>query len=63
MAKEMGSLQKNHVYRLVQWPKGKKVVKSKCMLRVKKNANGTVERFKARIVAKGFSQVEGVDYD
>ena len=33
------------------------------MLRVKTNEKGEIEKYKARVVAKGFSQVEGVDYD
>ena len=39
------------------------MVKSKWLLRVKANERGEVEKYKARVVAKGFSQVEGVDYD
>ena len=33
------------------------------MFKVKRNSDGSVERFKARIVAKGYSQVKGLDYD
>ena len=44
-------------------PKGKKVVKSKWVLRVKINKKGEVEEYKGRVVAKGYSQEEGVDYD
>ena len=63
MASEMDSLRENGVYELVDRPSGKKVVKSKWVLRVKTNELGEVEKYKARVVAKGFSQVEGVDYD
>ena len=63
MNSEMASLRKNGVYELVDRPKGKKVVKSKWVFRVKTNEKGEVEKYKARVVAKGFSQVEGVDYD
>ena len=41
---------------------GKKVVKSKRILRVKTTAKGEIEEYKARVVAKGYGQVEGVDY-
>ena len=32
------------------------------MFKVKRNADGSVERFKARLVAQGYSQSQGVDY-
>ena len=41
---------------------GKKVVKSKWVCRKKLNPDGTVDKYKARCVAKGFTQREGVDY-
>lgn len=59
----MNSLRENGVYKLVDRPKGKKVVKSKWVMRVKTDASGHVEKYKARAVAEGYSQVEGVDYD
>ena len=63
MRSEMDSLKENGVYELVDRPKGKKVVKSKWVLRVKTNEKGEIEKYKGRVVAKGYSQVEGVDYD
>ena len=63
MDSEMASLRENGVYELVDKPKDKKVVKSKWVFRVKTNEKGEVEKYKARVVAKGYSQVEGVDYD
>ena len=63
MDSEMASLRENGVYELVDRPKGKKVVKSKWVFRVKTNEKGEIEKYKARVVAKGYSQVEGVDYD
>ena len=63
MESEMRSLKENGVFELVDRPEGKKVVKSKWVLRVKTNEKGEIEKYKARVVAKGFSQVEGVDYD
>ena len=63
MASEMQSLKENGVYELVEIPKGKKVVKSKWVFKVKTDSEGNVDKLKARVVAKGYSQVEGVDYD
>ena len=63
MNSEMLSLQENGVYEIVDVPTCKKVVKSKWVLRIKTNERGEIEKYKARVVAKGFSQVEGVDYD
>ena len=63
MNREMEILRENGVYELVDRPKGKKMVKSKWVLRVKTNEKGEIEKHKARVVAKGYSQVEGVDYD
>lgn len=64
MDSEMESLRENGVYTLVDRPKGKKIVKSKYVLRVNPNAAMEVENFKALVVvAKGYSQVEGIDYD
>ena len=42
---------------------GKKVVGSKWIYKVKHAADGSVEKYKARFVAKGFSQKEGIDYE
>ena len=63
MNSKMESLREINVYELVDRPAGKKVVQSKWVLRVKTDAKGKTEKYKARVVAKGYSQVEGVDYD
>jgi len=44
-------------------PIGRKLVSSHRVFKIKRNADRSVERFKTRIVAKGYSQVEGLDYD
>ena len=59
---EYDSLLSNHTWDLVSLPAGKNVVGSRWVFKVKRNADGTVERFKARLVAQGYSQSQGVDY-
>ena len=63
MEKEMKSLSVNKVWDLVSLPKGKKVIGSKWVFKTKRNVDGNVERYKARLVAQGFSQKYGQDYD
>jgi transposase InsO family protein len=52
----------NGTWTIVKLPDGKLVILSKWVYRIKHNADGSIERFKARIVAKGFSQRPGIDY-
>ena len=60
---EMDSLLKHNVFNLVELPNGRKAIGSKWVFRVKHNADGSVERRKARLVAQGYSQKHDVDYD
>ena len=63
MKKEVDSLHDNSVWELVELPADRKAVGSKWVFKMKTNADGSIERFKARLVAQGFSQQEGLDYD
>ena len=63
MKVEIDSLHNNHVWELVELPVGRKPVGSKWVFKVKTNADGSIERCKARLVAQGYSQKEGLDYD
>ena len=51
------------VYEIVPCPKGRKVVRSRWVFRIKRGPDGTVQKYKARVVAQGYTQIEGVDYD
>ena len=62
MQEEMESLQKNHTYDLVELPKGKKALKNKWVFKIKKDGSGTIIKYKARMVVKGFLQKKGVDF-
>lgn len=59
---EYQSYNDNNTYVTVDRPLDKNVVKSKWVLKVKRDEKGNVDRYKARIVAKGFSQQKGIDY-
>ena len=50
-------------WELVPPPKDKNIVSSRWVLKVKRDENGAVDRFKARLVAQGYSQMKGIDYD
>ncbi|KAK1626254.1 hypothetical protein QYE76_000569 [Lolium multiflorum] len=56
MEEEFQALQKNNTWRLVPPVSGVNVIDSKWVFKVKKHADGSIERYKARLVAKGFKQ-------
>ena len=60
---EYRSLMMNDTWDLVPLSKGRKLVRSKWVYRTKYASDGSVERLKARLISKGFSQVEGIDYN
>jgi len=59
---ELHSLEANKTWTTVERPKDANVVSLKWVLRIKKNAAGEIEKYKARLVACGFTQIHGVDY-
>ncbi|GKV40339.1 hypothetical protein SLEP1_g47998 [Rubroshorea leprosula] len=63
MDEEIKAIQKNGTWELVTLPKGQKAIGVKWVYKVKKNAQGKVEKYKARLVAKGYIQEYGIDYD
>ena len=63
MVEEYKSIMKNDVWKVVPRPKGKSVVTSRWLYKIKHVADGSVEKYRARFVARGFTQKEGIDYD
>jgi hypothetical protein len=63
MEKEHQSIIKNEVWEIVPRPKEKSVVTSKWVYKIKHAADESVDKYKARFMARGFSQKEGEDYD
>ena len=63
MKSEIDSLYENETWTLEQLPAGRNAIPCKWVYKVKHNADGSVNRFKARLVIKGYSQRKGVDYD
>jgi hypothetical protein len=62
VVEEMESLYKNETWDLVKLPSGRHLIHIKWLFKKKMNVVGQVKNFKARLVVKGCSQVEGVDF-
>jgi hypothetical protein len=62
MNEKYHSLIVNNTWNLVPLPKGRKIVRCKWVYRTKYAPDGSINRHKTQLVAKGFYQVEGVDY-
>ena len=60
--KELNSLKESSTWELVKHPPDTNVVDSKWVLQIKKNSAGEIEKYKVRLVAKGFTQIYGLDY-
>ncbi|GJY83844.1 ribonuclease H-like domain-containing protein [Tanacetum coccineum] len=63
MNKEMAALLRNDTWEIVDLPKGRKAIGSKWIWKLKFKSSGEIERYKARLVAQGFGQKEGIDYE
>ena len=62
METEMQAIRENNTWELVDLPHDSKPIYSKWVFKLKRDSEGKVNTFKARLVARGFSQVQGVDY-
>ena len=59
---ELKRLADAHTWNVVERPKDVNVVSCKWVFKIKKNTAGEIDKYKARLVARGFTQQYGVDY-
>ena len=57
------ALLQNKTWNLVSPHVGKNIIDCKCVYKIKRKADGTIDRYKAHLVAKGFKQRYGIDYE
>ena len=60
---EIGSMYENKVWTLTDLPVDRQAIENKWIFKKKTDADGNITVYKARLFAKGFRQVQGVDYD
>ena len=63
MDREMQSIYDNHTWELVPLPPGRTPITTKWVYKVKKDQAGNIAKLKARLVARGFQQKEGEDFE
>ena len=62
MDDELSALHKTDTWDLVPLPSGKSVVGCHWVYKIKTNSNGSIEQYKAKLIAKGYFQQYGMDY-
>jgi hypothetical protein len=63
MIEELQALEKTHTWDLVNLPRGKFSIGCKWVYKIKIKSDGTIERYKACLIAKGYAQEYGIDYE
>ena len=63
MKEELDALSKNHTWDLVTLPPGKSMVGCKWIYKIKTRSDGSIECYKACLVANCFTQEYGIDYE
>lgn len=60
--RELDALHHNETWELVPLPEGRRTIKTKWVFRTKYKADGSLDKLKARLVVKGYSQKAGENY-
>lgn len=60
---EITALRQNKTWSVEPLPAGRKAIGSRFVYKTKRDTNGNVTKYKARAVAKGYSQIPGIDYE
>lgn len=63
MQEEIEALHKNKTWELIPLPPGRKAIGNKWVYKIKRDSNDQVERYRARLVVKGYAQKEGIDFN
>ncbi len=63
MIDEIKAVIQNKTWELAKLPPGKKAIPLKWIFKIKRDAKGVFEKYKARIVVRGFSQIWGLDFN
>ena len=63
MQLEFDAIMKNGTWSLVDLPVGKKAIGTKWVFKLKRNPASSIERYKGRLVAKGYAQEKGIDFE
>jgi len=62
MEEELYMIERNQTWKLVDRPQDRKIIGVKWVFRTKLNADGSINKHKAKLVVKGYAQIFGVDY-